>query len=158
MKEALTCNTEDQMSIECAESPQYYEMSNPDGSGSSENQNSQDVKSTKAMESSTRPSTSVKTTSKNLFEYSALESSGVSQKLLNKLPAYLFKQETPQLNENLLLDDGVGEEEDEVVMPLMQLEARPPLVEPQREQRTAKAGRRGFLFKADAVAAKQEEH
>lgn len=138
------------MRIDCIESPEYYEMSNTnnnDGAG----------KSTKTMESSTKPSyQQEKTTSKNLFEYSAFEESGISQKLLQRLPAYLFKQETPpQLNEELLETEGIQKEDD---MATHSMQFKASQLEPQREQRTQTVGRRGFLFKADTPASLFNNH
>ncbi|XP_063708632.1 uncharacterized protein LOC134837196 [Culicoides brevitarsis] len=134
-----TCVRTTDSSIECADSPQYYPE--PDAS-QEENQ----------MESSSRspmpanqPATS---TSKTLLSPPQFPYNGNAyehQKILQKIPAVLVQQAIDGLNDETRLNENLSEDNQAVVE--------------QSNERVAKQqlGRKTFLFKADADAAKNEQ-
>lgn len=148
----------------------YYDQN------SNEQQQNEWKNSSKTMEMTTQPTQttttqrSQRTTSKTLLTEDALRKSGVSQKILQKLPAYIVEQSMNKLNEAAeQLDSGLT---GEISMPLIQLtkvEAQElePVKETEGNQIDAatleerigkiKAGRKGFLFKADAVVKPDDE-
>uniref|UniRef100_A0A336MUW2 CSON001644 protein n=1 Tax=Culicoides sonorensis TaxID=179676 RepID=A0A336MUW2_CULSO len=139
-----TCVRKTESSIECPESPQYY----PEPSSQEEAE--QDMNSNN-MEKSTKSSID-RTTSKSLiapqFPYSA---SGVSQKLLQKIPALLVQQAIDGLNDETRLNENKPD-------PVIELDLQND-DESIGIDRVAKQqlGRKTFLFKADADAAKNEQ-
>lgn len=137
-----------------------------------------DQNSTRTMEATTsRPQ---KTTSKTLLTEDLLRQSGVSQKVIQRLPAYIVEQSMNHLEEAEIVEDSSSQE---ILMPLIKLteiepepEIKPELQVPELEAETeteteeeiesvpvvekeentldreAKIkGRKGFLFRADAA-------
>lgn len=101
------------MAIDCMESEMYYDQAE-----SSEN----DKNVSKTMEAMKRTTTSRpdKTTSKTLLAEDILRQSGVSQKIIQRLPAYVVEQSINKLNEKLQ-EEFQNAEITEISMPLIQL-------------------------------------
>lgn len=123
---ALTCNTANSMNIDCMESEMWYDQSEYEQqeTGGSE------YTAMKTMESTT--ARAEKTTSKGLLhaQEDLLRQSGVSQKIIQKLPAYIVQQSMNKLTEEPAaeqLEDVATDETAEISMPLIQLtEIEPP--------------------------------
>lgn len=116
------------MNIDCTESEMYYDQSEYE-----QQEGGHEYTQMKTMESTTaRTSAAVeKTTSKTLLSSSdILRQSGVSQKIIQKLPAYIVEQSMNKLKEEAAeqLEDVVTDELEEISMPLIQLSEIEPTV------------------------------